>query len=507
MNKNTLILLLLIVAKFALQYSLIGPGYELHRDEYLHLDQGNHLAWGYLSVPPVNSWWAWIIKMLGGSVFWVKFFPALFGALTIVVVWKIIAELKGNLFAQVLGATGVLFSVFLRVNMLFQPTSLEVVCWAMIYYFLIKYLNTEKVKWLYFGAIVFGIGFLNKYNIAFLFFGLISAILLTKQKKVFLQPHLYWAGILALLIISPNIVWQYNHNFPVIHHMKELSERQLVNVDRLDFLKAQVLFFIGSVIVIVAGFYALLFDKRFEKYRFFFWAYVMTIALFLFFKAKDYYAIGLYPVYIAFGSVFLGYLFEKGWKRFLQPVSILIPVILFVPLYYVAFPNKSPGYIVGHQEEYRKFGLLRWEDGKDHSLPQDFADMQGWRELAQKVDREYAQFPVSENTLVLCDNYGQAGAINYYTEKGIRAVSFSADYINWFDLGKKYTNLIRVKGSSEEGAELKETGPYFESSETVGLITNTFAREHGTTIFSFRKAKVDINEKIKKEIEHEKNEY
>jgi hypothetical protein len=73
--------------------------------------------------------------------------------------------------------------------------------------------------------------------------------------------------------------------------MKELSETQLVNVNRLDF-QISILFFIGVAFVILFGFYALLFYKPFEKFRFFFWGYVMTIGLFVFFKAKNYYAIG-----------------------------------------------------------------------------------------------------------------------------------------------------------------------------------------------------------------------
>ncbi|MPS65236.1 MAG: glycosyl transferase [Chryseobacterium sp.] len=508
MKKDYLILFLFVLVKFILQYSLIDPEYELHRDEYLHLDQGDHLAWGYLSVPPVNSVLAFIIKSLGNSVFWVKFFPAMFGALTIVVVWKIVEELKGNLYAKILASTGILLSVLLRLNMLFQPTSLEVLLWTMLYYVLIKYFNSEKVKWLYIAAIIFGIGFLNKYNIAFSVLGLIPAMLITRQRKIFFQKHLYFAGLLALLIILPNVLWQYHNNFPVILHMKQLSERQLVNVDRFSFVKSQILFFFGVIFVVVAGFYALIFYKPFEKIRFLFWAYVFTIALFLFFRAKDYYAIGLYPAYIAIGAVFLARLFDKGWKRrVLEPVSILIPVLLFLPLYNLAFPNKSPQYIVEHPENYKKFGLLRWEDGKDHALPQDFADMQGWKEMAQKVDKEYLKLSKSGKTLVLCDNYGQAGAINYYSKQNVKAVSFNADYLNWFDLSEKYSNVVRVKEPGNGKNELKETGPIFGKSEIVDSMTNPFAREKGATIFSFEGAKIGIRKRLQDEIKEEKNGY
>ncbi|CAA7193915.1 hypothetical protein CHRY9293_00294 [Chryseobacterium potabilaquae] len=181
--------------------------------------------------------------------------------------------------------------------------------------FYLKYINSEKVKWLYWGALVLGIGFLNKYNIVFSLLGMIPAILLTPQRKFFFNRHLFFSGLLVLMIILPNIVWQYQNDFPVIHHMKELSERQLVNVSRLDFMKSQILFFLGVIFVIILGFYALVFYKPFEKFRFFFWIYVFTISFFLIFKAKDYYTIGLYPIYIAFGSVFLGHhLLNSSWK-------------------------------------------------------------------------------------------------------------------------------------------------------------------------------------------------
>ena len=80
MSKKSIILLFFVLLKFVLQYFAINPVYELHRDEFLHLDLGKHLAWGYTSVPPVTSWISYVILILGNSVFWVKFFPALFGA-------------------------------------------------------------------------------------------------------------------------------------------------------------------------------------------------------------------------------------------------------------------------------------------------------------------------------------------------------------------------------------------------------------------------------------------
>ena len=86
------------------------------------------------------------------------FFPALFGACTLWVVWKTIEELKGDLFAMVLGAICILFSSLLRVNTLYQPNSFDILSWTTIYFVVIKYFNTQQTKWLFVAAAVFAFG-------------------------------------------------------------------------------------------------------------------------------------------------------------------------------------------------------------------------------------------------------------------------------------------------------------------------------------------------------------
>ena len=500
MSKKNLILLGFILLKFILQYFLISSGYDLHRDEYLHLDQAQHLAWGYTSVPPFTSWISWLIYFLGGSVFWVKFFPALFGALTLVVVWKAVEELSGNLFALTLSATCVLFSALLAINTLYQPNSFDVLSWTTFYFVLIQYFKTENPKWIYIAALVFSIGFLNKYNIVFLAIGLLPAILFTRFRKIFVKKEFYFAFIVGLLLILPNLVWQYKNNFPVIHHLDELTNTQLVHVDRLDFLKSQLLYFAGALLVIISALYALLFYKPFEKYKTFFGAIIFTLIVFVYFKAKAYYAVGLYPIYIAFGSVFLANVLKNGWKKYLKPVLMILPVLFFMLMYHVAFPNKSPEYIVQNARTYR------WEDGQEHSLPQDFADMLGWKELATKVDSVCAELPNPDNTLILCDNYGQAGAINYYTQnKKVVAHSYSADYINWISLDKKIENSILVKETFyDRDKDRQKEAPLFDTVYLAAQRVNRYAREDTISIYVLKNAKVDVNKIIKEDVEERK---
>ncbi|PYF69449.1 glycosyltransferase family 39 protein [Pedobacter nutrimenti] len=492
-SKKTVLLWTFILFKFILQYSIIRAEYELHRDEFLHLDLGRHLAWGYTSVPPLTGWISWLIIALGNTVFWVKFFPALFGALTILTVWKITEELKGSFYALILGALAVTFSSLPRLNILYQPNSLDVLCWTLLYYTLICYTNHQQKKWLWAAALVFAIGFLNKYNIVFLALGLLPALLLTGQRKWFGSKNFYLALVLALLLISPNLIWQFQNHLPVFKHMKELSETQLVHVNRMDFLKDQLFFFFGGIFLWIPALFSFYFYKPFRKYLFIPLSFFFTILLFTYLKAKSYYAIGLYPVLLAFGAVYLEQACSQGWKRKLKPVLIFLILLFFEPVLRLSLPVYTPAQITDQKARYKRFGALRWEDGRDHDLPQDFADMQGWKELATKVDALYGSLQDKKHVLVICDNYGEAGAINFYSRyKDISAVSFNADYKNWFHLDREIHQAIMVKENINKDVDHAHEKALFNKVSVYGKVENPYAREKGTAILLLSEPKTSI---------------
>ena len=72
--------------------------------------------------------------------------------------------------------------------------------------------------------------------------------------------------------------------------------------------------------------------------------------------------------------------------------------------------------------------------------------------------------------------------------------------MNLFNLQKQYTTIIRIKNRQERETEFIETSPHFESVVILDSVTNKYAREFGTTIFIFQDSKVDINQRIKEEL-------
>lgn len=495
-KKGNLLLITFILIKFILQYLLVHPVYELHRDEFLHLDQGHHLAWGYHSVPPLTSWISWLIRQLGNGHFWVKFFPALFGALTIAVVWKTIESLKGSRYACLLAATALLCSSLLRMNILYQPNSFDILAWTFLYFSFIRFIQSQQTKWLYIMAISFALGFLNKYNIIFCVAGLLPALLLSPHRRIFTRPQLYIAISLALLLISPNVIWQFQHDLPVLKHMKELQETQLIHVNRVDFLKEQLFFFIGSAFILVGGLVSFFAFPAFRPYRWLFFSYLFTMSLFTWLKAKPYYAIGLYPILFAFGSVYLSRIWEKGRAYSLRYIAMAIILLFCYPLIVIAMPVFSPATYSKIAAQKKPFSEHTWEDGKKYPISQDFADMLGWKELTRKVDSIYQPFHHKRNILILCDNYGQAGAINFYTRiNGLTAGSFTDDYINWLDLDRNIETIIRVKEAKNN--DLGREKQLFNQVQFAGKIENEYAREKGTQIFVLSNPKTPVAERLK----------
>jgi hypothetical protein len=135
-------------------------------------------------------------------------------------------------------------------------------------------------------------------------------------------------------------------------------------------------------------------------------------------------------------------------------------------------------------------------------VPQDYADMLGWKELAHLVDSTFTLIDDKEHTIIHCDNYGEAGAINFYSKQPYtKALSMNADYIHWYPLDKfEIKNVILVQDKSDDDPERKRERAFFEEVKLIGKITNKNAREEGTSVYLLHGAKVSINDILREEI-------
>jgi 4-amino-4-deoxy-L-arabinose transferase-like glycosyltransferase len=504
MKQTNRLILLLALIKFVLPFLLQSNYYEPHRDEFLYLSEGQHMAWGYMEVPPLLSVFAWLTNVFGGGMFWIKFWPSLFGALTFVITARTVVSLGGKTFALLLAFLPFVLGVYLRLQFLFQPNFLEVFFWTLIAYSVVRYIQTSQNKWLYLLGISIGLGMLSKYSVAFFAVSILLGLLFTKQRKIFTNKHLYFAGLIALLIFLPTVLWEYNHHFPVITHMRELEQTQLQYVSPVGFLFDQLLMNLPCVFIWLAGLYFVGISYKGKPYRTFALAYVFVIVLLLIFKGKNYYSLGVYPVLFAFGAYHLEQ-FTQTRSIIWRYAFVLIPLLIGIPFIPLALPVAKPQVLASYYKTIgaEKSGLLKWEDLQNHPLPQDFADMLSWKETTQKVAKAYAQLSDEEKkqTIIFCDNYGLAGAVDFYRRKYQLPEPYSdnGSFLYWIPQPLHVTNVIVVTPDTQEMQHdfVKE----FRSAQVIDSITNPYAREKGSLIILFKGASEKFNQYLQQQLD------
>jgi len=508
------ILLAFLTLKFLLHLWLNGQ-WSFHRDELLYLALGKHLDWGYASVPAGIGFWAWLgDSVLGGSVEAIRLISTLFGTATVLLTGLMAKEMlpkqagPGRVAMFVVGLAGLTCGAFLRPSMLFQPVVFDIFYWTLLCWLFLKFINTEKSSWLLcFGAAA-GLGLLNKYTVLMLLFAMLPGILFTRQRRIFFDKKFYLAVGLALLIFSPNIAWQAEHRFPVFRHMSELAATQFAHVSRSDFFNDQLRFFLPALPVWLCGLYFLLVKKDTAQWRIFGWMYLMVLAILLFFRAKSYYSLGAYPVLIAAGAAFIERLTAQKmkWIRYALPVFMLAIGALVLPVALPLFPPEQEADFMKKMAKAPGLeGILRWEDGNRYALPQDFADMLGWEEMAAAAGKTWQNIPDKSAAAIYADSYGQAGAIEHFGKKyGVpNVLSFSDNYRYWLpnSLPADFQTLIYVNG------ELGDDMPgFFQKIEKVWELDMPLSRQHGDQIYLCHGPKPAFFERMNTAIERAKRE-
>ncbi|MEP6750025.1 MAG: glycosyltransferase family 39 protein [Bacteroidota bacterium] len=501
------LIFVLALIKFILPFLLQSSYYEPHRDEFLYLAEGHHMAWGFMEVPPLLSVFAWLVHICGDGFFWIKFWPSLFGALTFIIVAKTICSLGGKHFAIFLGFLAFITGAYLRVHFLFQPNFLEIFFWTLIAWSIISFVQTQQTKWLYIFGLSVGMGMMSKYSVSFFVLSILIGLLLTKHRTIFTNKHFYFSCLLAFTIFLPNLLWQYQHHFPVVFHMKKLQQTQLQYVSPASFLTDQLIMNLPCVFIWVTGLLWVGFSPKGTQYRFVGWAYVSVIALLLTGHGKNYYALGAYPILFAFGAFQLEQLTAVRFKV-LRYVFVLIAALLGYISLPVALPIFEPTKLVAYYQAHHveKTGVLKWEDLKNHPLPQDFSDMLGWEEMAKKMTLAYNTLDSNEKkrTILFCDNYGQAGAVNYYGPqyKIPEAYSDNASFLYWIPDKLDFDNVVLLTDDEQEMQH-----PFIKNFITAVLmdsVTSKYAREKGDLIIVLKGADTTFKKFMIEKLEKDK---
>jgi hypothetical protein len=474
---------------FAL-HMIFNNRYGYFRDEFDYIICGRHLAWGYVDQPPlVPVLSRMFIGVFGESLRAVRLMPVLAVSATIIVSGLIARELGGKRFAVILTALSVLIApIYLSNASLLTSNCLEPLLWMGCAYFALLAVQRNPRYWLWFGVVA-GIGMQEKYSIAVFGFGIVVGLLLTAQRRVFLDKWIWIGGSAAFLIFLPNLLWNVAHDWPFVQLMHNIkADGRDVVLSPWDYFSQQMLLVHPvNAIFWVTGVIALLVAARFRPYRFLGFAYLVAFTTFVVLKGKNYYLGPIYPVYLAAGAIVIDSAIDRlrqGW-RWLKPalaIIVLAAGAYFAPLVVPVLPVDS------FLDYMTKLPIKVPRTERSHAraaLPQHYADQYGWNEVVTGVAGAWNRIPEADRADcgIFAQDYGQAGAIDFLGRKSGLPQSLSGHQTWWLWGPRQYSgNCMIVLDDDQETLQ-----KIWNNVEYVGRTPdNPYALERNLTIFICR---------------------
>lgn len=471
--------------------------YGIFRDEFYYLAATRRLAWGYVDHPPLS---VFLLKVqtliLGDSLTALRVMPALAVSGAVFLSGRMVQLMRGGITAVALACVAVATApVYIAMGSFYSMNSFDIFLWtAAACLFVLLTENPAPGYWLLTG-VVMGLGLLNKVGFLWLGAGFFVGILFTPMRKQMLTPWPYLSAVIAFTIFSPFIFWNLTHEFAHLEFMQNAIANKYNGITRIDFIRG--IFEIlnpVSALVWLPGLYFYFFSSTGKNYRLL-GILFLTVFMILLLNghSKAEYIAPAFPVLYAGGAIFLEQKFDgsrRKWVPFLLVVLIFFTSLLLLPY---AKPVLPPETFISYQKSLG-FSQKNSEGKEVKQLPQFYADRFGWKELAETTSDVFRSLSPAEqkSALVFTQNYGEAGALEYYSRQYPLppVVSGHNAYWHWPSGKEKLETLIII------GGEKKDHEETFDEVTVAAIHHSRYAMpyEDNLPVFICRKPKFSFKE-------------
>jgi hypothetical protein len=436
--------------------AILSGGFGMFRDEFYYIACSDRLAWGFVDHPPLSIFLLRLLRLaFGDSLFVLRLVPALAVAALAWLAGRLAKEMGGSGFAQFLAAlaTG-MAPVYLAEGSFYSMNAFEPLCWMGGAWLLLRMIDNDRPRlWVPFGVLA-GLALLNKHSMLFFGATLVAGLLLTKERRLLAAKWPWIGGAIALWFILPNLLWQFRHDWATLEFMRNAQQWKNLPMSPLEFLKAQVLLQHPLTLPLwLAGLGVFLFHSRLKKYRGFGFAFIFLFLLFVAQRGKPYYLSPFFPLLLAAGAVALDRFAAGGIGRGARAAYaglLLIGGLVMLPMWVPLLPVET------HIRYTRAIGLTppKMERTRETVLHQVYADRFGWQEMVAAVAGAYESLSPEEQAecAIYTQNYGQAGAVDYFGGRhGLpKAISGHNNYWLWGPGERSGKVLIIIGGDRRD---------------------------------------------------------
>jgi dolichol-phosphate mannosyltransferase len=210
---------------------------ELLPEEVYYWNYSRHLDIGYLDHPPMV---AWLIRLgtaaFGNNEFGVRIGALCSGAVASFFVYRLTRNLFDEASALLALVLMQLLPFFFFSGILMTPDAPLTAAWAALLYYLERALIAGHASAWWKAGLCLGLGLLSKYTILLLVPAMLIFMIRDPQSRHWLRHWLpYAAGVLALAIFSPVILWNATHDWAsfAFQTSRRLAEAPRFSLHRL----------------------------------------------------------------------------------------------------------------------------------------------------------------------------------------------------------------------------------------------------------------------------------
>jgi hypothetical protein len=440
-----------VAAAVLLAHLAVAGRYDFFRDELYFIVCGRHPAFGYVDQPPIVPLLAAATQAAGERLWLLRTIPALAAAGTVLVTCALARLAGAGRFGIALAGLAAAFApMYLGLTTTLNTTTFEPLLWtALVWLAARAVLEGDSDAWVWAGAAC-GIDLEIKYELPLFLLPLLVALIACGHGRALLHRRLGLAVAVAAALALPSGIWQLSHGLPFLEMMRAQAGGKNTALAPGEFIVNQALVMNPLFAPIwIAGVVGPFVSKALARLRFISVAFALTFLLMMALHAKDYYLSPAYGSAFAVGAVAIERWVRAAWARVSYVAAALALSAVAAPL---ALPILDPPVLARYIEALH-LAPKPTERLRQSALPQDFADMLGWRSYVRSVTEVFERLPPEEQkrAAIFTGNYGEAAALDFFGRGLPPALCAHNQYFLFGPRGYDGSVLIRV---NEEPAKL-----------------------------------------------------
>ncbi len=425
---------LIILSIFRIYLILHSP-IDISPDEAHYWEWSRRLDLSYYSKGPMIAYLiAFSTWLFGDTPFGIRILAVVCSLLSSIFIYKIGKKLLSDrvgLISGILFQAIPLFSVF---GIIFTIDSPFILFWILSIYVFLVALEGRKVYWLILGIII-GLGLLTKYTMAFFYLCMFvylikiqrdyAVSLEDKKINIFKNPALYLCIIISIVVFSPVIIWNFQHDWVTLKHtagQAHVYEGFKISLKYFaEFVGSQLL--VITPLVFIIGFYFLLKPSALKFNSKVYWFFIsFSLPVFAFFLLKSIHgkvqANWAMTAYIPF-LLILAYVFEKKVYKKIILSSIIMAAIFTILSYSIPFMN----------------------------LPANLdpsSRLKGWKQLGGRVYEIKKELEKYGNVIIFSDRYQISSELAFYVKDHPTVYCINLGRrMNQYDLWDSINNALK----------------------------------------------------------------